>query len=221
MTESIPVLTLDGPSGAGKGTVSRALAQRLGWHYLDSGAIYRALAIAVLDRDVELEATDEIVRIAQGMRLEFLAGAEPSVILDGRDITPRIGLETTGNAASKVAAQGPVRRVLLDKQRAFRRLPGLVADGRDMGTVVFPEAAFKVFLTASAEERAQRRYKQLNEKGMDVSLASLIHEIEERDRRDRERVEAPLAVAEGALVVDSSHLSIEQVIGRCLALVGP
>jgi CMP/dCMP kinase len=217
--QDIPVLTLDGPSGAGKGTVSRAIARQLGWHYLDSGAIYRSLAIAVLDRGIALDDVDAVVAVANAMDLAFDAGDPPKVLLDGVDISDRTGTETVGNAASKVAAIGPVRQALLQKQREFRQAPGLVADGRDMGTVVFPEAQYKVFLTASAEERARRRYKQLKEKGADVSLARLTTEIEERDRRDRERTEAPLKMVDGACFVDSSDLNIQQVIERCLALV--
>ena len=219
MSESIPILTLDGPSGAGKGTVSRALARRLGWHYLDSGAIYRSLAIAVLDRGIALDAIEQIVAVAATMQLSFESGDEPRVLLDGADITARIGSEVCGNTASKIAALGPVRQALLQKQRGFCQPPGLVADGRDMGTVVFPQAFRKIFLTASAEERAQRRYKQLKEKGLDVNLSNLTSEIEERDRRDRERAEAPLKEAEDAIVLDTSALSIEQVIERCLDLL--
>lgn len=219
MRTSIPVVALDGPSGAGKGTVSRALAQRLGWHYLDSGAIYRSLAVAVLDAGLPLDDIDGIVAIAQSMNLVFPAGDTPRVMLNGADITARIGTETCGNTASKIAAQGPVRQALLQKQRAFRQVPGLVADGRDMGTVVFTDAPIKIFLTASAEERALRRHKQLIEKGIDVNLADLTREIEERDRRDRERSEAPLKIAEGAVLVDTSTLSIDQVIARCLSLI--
>lgn len=220
MSVKIPVFTLDGPSGAGKGTVSRALAKRLGWHYLDSGAIYRSLAIAVLEKGVSLDDIEEIVKIAQAMKLSFQSDETPKIVLDGRDITSRIQTETCGNTASKIAAYGPVRCALLQKQREFRQPPGLVADGRDMGTVVFPDASYKVFLTASAEERAMRRYKQLKEKGNNVSLSHLTKEIEERDRRDRERSEAPLTMAEGAVLVDSSRLTIEQVIERCLRLIG-
>jgi len=219
MSASIPVLTLDGPSGAGKGTVSRAIAKRLGWHYLDSGAIYRALAVAVMDRGVSPDDVERIVAIAQAMDLAFQANETPRVILDGCDISERIQTESCGNTASKIAALGPVRQALLEKQRGFRRSPGLVADGRDMGTVVFPDAPYKVFLTASAEERALRRYKQLKEKGNDVSLSALTKEIEERDRRDQERSVAPLRRAEHAVLVDSSHLSIEEVIVQCLALI--
>jgi CMP/dCMP kinase len=219
VAQDIPVMTLDGPSGAGKGTVSRAIAQRLGWHYLDSGAIYRALAIAALDAQQALDDVDGIVRTATGMDLRFEPGEPPRALLNGQDVSARLGLEVTGNAASKVAALGPVREVLLQKQRGFRRAPGLVADGRDMGTVVFIDAGCKIFLTASAEERALRRYKQLKEKGVDVSLPDLTREIEERDRRDAERSQAPLKMAEDAHLVDSSAMGIEEVISRCLEIL--
>ena len=219
METIIPVVTLDGPSGAGKGTVSRALAERLGWHYLDSGAIYRSLAIAVQDQAIDLADEYSIVAVAQSMTLSFASGAIPRVVLNGQDITDRIGTETCGNTASKVAAIGAVRRVLLQKQREFRRLPGLIADGRDMGTMVFPDAPLKIFLTASAGERALRRYKQLKEKGMDVSLSRLTKELEERDQRDMERNDAPLKPADDAHYLDSSSLTVEQVIDRCLNLI--
>lgn len=216
---TIPVVAIDGPAGAGKGTVSRALANRLGWHYLDSGAIYRSLAVAVEDAGVDAQDIDGIVAVAGRMDLRFAAGDTPAVILDGQDISERITTETCGALTSKLAALGPVRQALLQKQREFRRLPGLVADGRDMATVVFTDAAHKIYLTASAEERARRRYKQLKEKGIDVSLAVLTKEIEERDRRDMERSIAPLKMAEGAVLVDSSTMGIEEVIGRCLSLI--
>ncbi|MDD5033755.1 MAG: (d)CMP kinase [Methylococcaceae bacterium] len=216
MGEHIPVVTLDGPAGAGKGTVSRALAQRLGWRYLDSGAIYRSLAVAVMDEGLALEDRAGISAIARTMELRFESDPSPRVILNGRDISDRISSETCGNLTSKIAALGPVRQALLQKQREFRQPPGLVADGRDMGTVVFPDADYKIFLTASAEERAFRRHKQLKEKGIDVSLTRLTNEIEERDQRDRERSEAPLKMADDAFLVDSSAMSIEQVITCCL-----
>ena len=218
MGENIPVMTLDGPAGAGKGTVSRGIAKRLGWHYLDSGAIYRSLAIAVQDASVELDDIIGMVEVANKMDLSFGSGVTPVVILDGQIISDRITSEICGNMTSKIAALGPIRQVLLNKQREFRKRPGLVADGRDMGTVVFPDAEFKVFLTASAEERAQRRYKQLKEKGIDVSLTGLAKEIEERDRRDMERSEAPLKMADDAVLVDTSDMSIDEVINHCLAL---
>ncbi|MEF3074503.1 (d)CMP kinase [Methylobacter sp. Wu1] len=216
---AIPVLTIDGPSGAGKGTVSRAVAKRLGWHYLDSGSIYRSLAIAVLKQKVELTDVPEIVKVAQSMALEFECNDELVVKLDGEDITSQLGLESTGNAASIVAVLPEVRSVLLQKQKDFKKMPGLVADGRDMGTVVFPDAEIKVFLTASAAERAQRRYKQLIEKGIDANLALLTNEIEERDRRDTERKTAPLSMASDALYIDSSNMTIDEVIEEVVNLI--
>ena len=212
----IPVLTIDGPSGSGKGTVSRAVARELGWHFLDSGAIYRSLAIAVLRAGIAFDDEQRIADLGLAMDLAFSADDPPKVFLAGEDIAGEIGTETTGNAASRVAQIGLVRRALLDKQQSFRQAPGLVADGRDMGTVVFKDAAHKVFLTASAEVRALRRLKQLKDKGLDVNLDGLTREIEERDRRDRERAEAPLVMAEGALHIDSSDLPIPEVIRRVL-----
>jgi cytidylate kinase len=220
MQDTIPVLTIDGPSGAGKGTAARAVAARLGWHFLDSGVIYRALAVAAMDRGVSWENEAALTALAHSLDLVFEAEPAPRVLLWNADIGGRIVTEECGNLASKLAAFPAVRRALLDKQRGFRRLPGLVADGRDMGTVVFPEAPYKIFLTASAEVRAHRRYNQLKEKGMDVSLACLTKEIEERDRRDRERKTAPLKAAEDAVVIDSSALSVEEVIQACLSVVG-
>lgn len=215
----IPVLTIDGPSGAGKGTVSRLAAKRLGWHYLDSGSIYRSLALAVMQQGIDPADEAAIVRTAETMRLEFDCGEELTVRLNGADVTALLPLESTGAAASSVAAIPEVRRVLLQKQRDFKQAPGLVADGRDMGTVVFPEASFKVFLTASAEERGLRRYKQLKEKGIDANLIQITNEIEERDRRDRERATAPLAMASDALFLDSSALAIDSVVEEVLNLV--
>lgn len=216
---SVPVLTIDGPSGAGKGTVSRAVAKLLGWNYLDSGSIYRSLAIAVLQAQVALDDVAAVTRVAKDMQLEFDCGDELVVRLDGVDITSQLAIETTGNAASVVAAYPDVRSVLLQKQKDFQRAPGLVADGRDMGSVVFPDAQFKVYLTASAEERANRRFKQLIEKGIDANLLQITREIEERDRRDSERATAPLMVPEGATAIDSSSLSIQQVIDTVMTLV--
>jgi cytidylate kinase len=220
MTVEIPVFAIDGPSGSGKGTVSRAVARRLGWHFLDSGAIYRALALAVAREGLALTEVERIAGLAEQMDLRFSSGEPPAVWLDGTDITDQIPTESCGAMASAVAALKPVRQALLQKQRDFRQHPGLVADGRDMGTVVFPDARFKVFLTASAGVRAQRRHKQLKEKGLDVTLAGLTRDIEERDERDRTRAEAPLRMADGAILVDSSELGIDEVIERCLAVLG-
>jgi cytidylate kinase len=215
----IPVLTIDGPSGAGKGTVSRLVAKKLGWHYLDSGSIYRSLAIALLKQSADLANEAEIIKVAQAMALEFDCGDELVVKLNGENITDQLGLENTGNIASQIAALPGVRRVLLQKQQDFRQPPGLVADGRDMGTVVFPDAENKVFLTASAAKRAERRYKQLIEKGTDANLISITNEIEERDRRDMERKTAPLVMASDALYIDSSDLAIEAVVEEVLNLI--
>jgi len=216
---AIPVLTIDGPSGAGKGTVSRAVAKKLGWNYLDSGSIYRSLAIAVLKQQLSLEDEGAIVNIARSMKLEFDCGDVLVVRLDNIDITTQLGLENTGNTASIIAALPEVRRVLLQKQKDFKQLPGLVADGRDMGTVVFLDAKNKVFLTASAEKRAERRYKQLIEKGIAANLAQITIEIEDRDRRDSERKTAPLAIADDAIYIDSSDMTVESVIAEVLNLI--
>lgn len=212
----VPVITVDGPSGSGKGTISQLLAGRLGWHFLDSGALYRALGLAAGSRGLPLDAEQELAELAGHLALRFEGGR---ILLDERDVSDEIRTEASGNAASKVAALPAVRAALLDWQRDQARPPGLVADGRDMGSVVFPQAPLKVFLTASADERAHRRYKQLKQKGFDVSLASLVEEIEERDRRDRSRSVAPLRPAPGAYELDSTGLSIEEVLDRVLVKV--
>jgi len=216
---SVPVLTIDGPSGAGKGTVSRAVAKKLGWNYLDSGSIYRSLAIASIKQSADLDSPSEVVKVAESLHLEFECGDELIVKLEGEDITSQLGSEQTGSVASKIAAIPEVRLVLLQKQKDFKQFPGLVADGRDMGTVVFPDAKYKVYLTASAGERAERRYKQLIEKGIDVNLRKIREEIEERDRRDSERETAPLAMAADAFYIDSSDLTLDAVIQEVLNLV--
>ena len=207
------VITIDGPSGSGKGTISQLLAERLGWHFLDSGALYRVLGLAIEKKGVTCDKTAEVAAIAGAMTIDFQG---PQVLLEGEDVTDQIRTEKAGNAASKVAAIPEVREALLDWQRHYARDPGLVADGRDMGTVVFPDAELKVFLTASAEERAKRRYKQLKEKGLDVNVPSLTEEIRQRDERDRNRSVAPLVAAEGAMEVDSTALSINEVLDLVL-----
>jgi len=211
----VPVITVDGPSGSGKGTVSRMLAARLGWHLLDSGALYRLVGVAAEQRSIPLDDAAGLARIARDMRAEFSPHSD-AVYLDGKDVSDRLRTEQAGMAASKVAALPAVREGLLARQRGFARAPGLVADGRDMGTVVFPAARLKLFLTASPEERAKRRHKQLKEKGIDVSLPDLSRDIAQRDSRDENRPVAPLRPAEDARVVDSSSLNPEQVLDRIL-----
>jgi cytidylate kinase len=220
MTDRVPVATIDGPSGSGKGTISRAVAQVVGWHLLDSGALYRLVAFAGRDRGLGAADIDGHARLAASMDIAFGVGPDGSeqVLLAGEDVTQAIRTETAGQGASRVAAWPAVRTALLARQRAFARPPGLVADGRDMGTVVFPEASLKVYLTASAEERASRRYKQLKDKGSGVSLSALSREITERDARDSTRAVAPLIPAPDAEVIDSTGLSIEKVVGRVLEL---
>jgi cytidylate kinase len=210
------VITIDGPSGSGKGTIAERVAKRLGWHCLDSGALYRLVGLAAERAGIELDQAGKLADLARSMEAEFKQG---SVFLQGEDVGTAIRTETAGNAASKVAALPEVREALLEWQRAYARAPGLVADGRDMGSVVFPGAQVKIFLTASAEERAQRRYKQLKEKGLDVNLAHLIAEIRERDDRDRNRSVAPLKAPAGALEVESTTLSIDEVFERVMARV--
>ncbi|MES9812582.1 MAG: (d)CMP kinase [Candidatus Thiodiazotropha sp.] len=212
----VPVITVDGPSGSGKGTLAQRIAEALGWHFLDSGAIYRVLGLMVERAGIGGENVDKIADMAKGMPLSFDQGR---VLLDGEDVSRIIRTETIGNAASKVAAIPQVREALLAWQRNYARSPGLVADGRDMGTVVFPQAKVKIFLTASAEERAQRRYKQLKEKGLGVNLARLTEEIRERDERDSKRAVAPLVASESAYQLDSTAMTIDEVYGRAMQIV--
>lgn len=222
MIRQVPVITIDGPSGSGKGTVAALLAAKLGWNFLDSGALYRLLAFAARNHGVDLTNEEALKLLAAHLDVQFGAakvGQGMQIILEGEDVTQAIRNEQVGAGASQVAALPVVRAALLQRQKAFREPPGLVADGRDMGTVVFPDAPLKIYLTASAEERARRRYLQLNSKGDDVNLASLLDEIRARDERDTQRDVAPLKPADDAVQLDSTDLSIEQVLGQILSEV--
>jgi len=214
VSASAPVVTIDGPSGAGKGAVSRALAGRLGWHLLDSGALYRLTALAGERRNLAKDDQAGHARLASALNIEFLAGSDGAekILLDGQDVTTAIRSEQAGTGASRVATWPVLRQALMARQHAFARPPGLVADGRDMGSVVFPQAALKIFLVASPEERALRRYNQLKGKDSAVTLAALSREIEARDRQDSSRPVSPLVCAEGAIVVDSTRLGILEVV---------
>ncbi|MHB0853430.1 (d)CMP kinase [Stutzerimonas nitrititolerans] len=222
MISQIPVVTIDGPSGSGKGTVAALLAAKLGWKFLDSGALYRLLAFAARNHGVDLTNEEALKVLAAHLDVQFdtaESGQGMCIVLEGEDVTEAIRNEVVGAGASQVAALPAVREALLQRQKAFREAPGLVADGRDMGTVVFPDATLKIFLTASAEERARRRFLQLKAKGDDVNLASLLDEIRARDERDTQRTVAPLKPADDAIQLDSTELSIEQVLERILCEV--
>ena len=220
MNSPAPVITIDGPSGSGKGTVAGRLANDLKWRLLDSGALYRLLAFAAANHGVALDNEPLLSKLAAHLDVQFVGatnGKAASIILEGDDVTHSIRSEQVAAGASTVAALPAVRAALLERQRAFREFPGLVADGRDMGTVVFPDAPLKIFLTASAEERARRRYLQLKAKGDDVSLPRLLEEIRARDERDTQRAIAPLKPAADAIQLDSTELSIEQVLERIMS----
>ena len=219
---SAPVIAVDGPSGSGKGTLCQHLAQHLGWALLDSGALYRLVGLAGVKHGIALDQEAPLSEVARNLDVRFepgVAGEPTAVILEGEDVSDEVRSESTGALASQVAVLQGVREALLGRQQAFATLPGLVADGRDMGTVVFTAAPLKIFLIASAEERAQRRYKQLINKGESVSLAALLEDIRARDKRDSEREVAPLKPADDAVILDSSGLGIEEVFSRVLALV--
>jgi cytidylate kinase len=217
----VPVLTIDGPSGSGKGTISRAVARSLGWHFLDSGVLYRVVGWAALKRDIALDDESALAELSGHIDLVFRdEGAdEPVILVDGERVGAQLRTEATGDAASRIAALPAVRAALLDKQRNCRTAPGLVADGRDMGTVVFPDAGHKVFLTASVEERADRRHKQLKAKGVDANILALSQEIRLRDQRDRERPVAPLKPADDAVIIDTTGVGIDEVVRQVLGLV--
>ncbi|WP_148862475.1 (d)CMP kinase [Marinobacter fonticola] len=218
--QTIPVITIDGPSGSGKGTIAQMVARSLGYHLLDSGALYRLTALAAQRHGVGIQDVDGLVRVAGKLDVAFLPtppGEPARVLMAGDDVTAEIRTETCGENASQVAAIQAVRDALLQRQRDFRQTPGLVADGRDMGTVIFPDATVKIFLTASAEERAERRYRQLLDAGVDVSIDALLKEIRARDDRDTNRISAPLRPADDAQVIDSSGLSIEEVLEKVMA----
>lgn len=218
----MPVITVDGPSGSGKGTVCRLLADKLGWDVLDSGAIYRVLALAALHHQIALDNEEALVPLAANLDVQFLVDSQTNagkVILEGEDVSTTIRNEEVGAAASKVAALPRVREALLRRQRAFRTENGLIADGRDMGTVVFQDAPLKIYLTASAEERARRRFVELNERGLDVTLSGLLEDIQARDERDMNRAVAPLVPADDAIELDTSELNAQQVFDKVMTLL--
>ncbi|NOU49277.1 (d)CMP kinase [Pseudoalteromonas sp. JBTF-M23] len=222
MPASMPVITVDGPSGSGKGTVCRLLAEKLNWDVLDSGAIYRVLSLAALHHQIALDNEEALVPLAANLDVQFLidpVSKKSKVILEGEDVSSTIRDEKVGSAASKVAALPRVREALLRRQRAFRSEQGLIADGRDMGTVVFPDAEIKLYLTASAEERANRRYLELNAKGLDVTLSGLLEDIKARDDRDMNRKVAPLVPADDAIVIDTTQLDAQQVFMKVMSIL--
>jgi len=218
----IPVLTLDGPSGVGKGTVASIIAQKLDWHLLDSGAIYRAFAIVARDNDIKIDDIDGLLKLANNFDISFKLNSnhEPlNVYLNNVEVSSELRTEKTAALASQFAKIESLRKVLLVKQRQFKKIPGLVADGRDMGTVVFPDAPFKVFLTAEIEERAKRRLKQLQESGITGNISHTLAEVQKRDKRDENRQHSPLRPAKDALVIDTTNLSINEVITKVMALI--
>jgi cytidylate kinase len=221
VNSAVPVLTIDGPSGSGKGTISRSVARALNWRLLDSGALYRLVAFAGRQAGLSLEDGDALARLAETFDIRFGSDAsgEEAIHLGGREVIHDIRTEQAGNDASRVAALPAVRAALLERQRRFAAPPGLVADGRDMGTVVFPDARIKIFLTASLAERAARRHKQLKEKGVTANLAALSLEIAERDRRDISRAIAPLVASPDAISIDTTGMPVEAVVERILAIV--
>lgn len=222
MSHKEPVITIDGASGTGKGVVTHLVAKQLGWRLLDSGALYRVLALCAQNHGILFDNEPALTVLAEHLDVQFIAediSLPPRILLEGQDVTDIIRTEKIGNAASKVGALPAVRTALLSRQRAFRSAPGLVTDGRDMGTVVFPDADVKIFLIASPEERARRRYNQLKEKEISVNLSDLIEELRERDHRDVQRTHAPLRPADDAISIDTDQLSIQQVVERVMSVV--
>ena len=216
----VPVIAVDGPGGSGKGTITTRLAEYLGWHFLDSGALYRLTALAAIKKQVPLDDEAALGEVATNLDIRFETHeGTVKALLEGVDVTDRLRFEDTGAVASRIAAIPAVRAALSERQRRFRQPPGLVADGRDMGTVIFPDAGLKIFLTASAEIRAERRYKQLKEKGESVNLTRLFREIKARDLRDQSRSVAPLRPAEDAVIIDSTDLSIDEVFDKVVSLI--
>lgn len=218
----VPVITIDGPSGSGKGTIASAVAEQLGYHFLDSGALYRVVALASLNRKIAEDDTQSLVDLARTAPIEFRRSLDggSQVLLGGQEVTRDLRREEVGDRASRIATIKPLRAELLTRQRRWRRLPGLVADGRDMGTVIFPDAVLKIYLTASAEIRAERRHKQLIDKGMQANIAGLLADIIERDNRDYNREIAPLQPAEDSVSIDSTELTIDEVVTKVLDFAG-
>ncbi|MAM70718.1 MAG: cytidylate kinase [Gammaproteobacteria bacterium] len=218
MSNSIPVITIDGPSGTGKGTISGMLSKELGWHFLDSGALYRLVAVGAEKKGISYSNINDLVDFALAMEVQFSTQFDGSIELNGEEVSALVREESSAGKASQVAAIPEIRQALSKRQRVFRQPPGLVADGRDMGTVIFPDALCKFFLTASPEERAQRRYKQLINKGLSVNLRALLQDIQARDERDSNRAVSPLVPAEDAHVIDTSDLSIDEVFTQVLLI---
>ena len=216
MANNIPVIAIDGPSASGKGTVAQIVAEKLGFHYLDSGALYRIVALAAFERGIDWQAESEIAKLVAQLNIKFEHG---EIFLDQQNVSEKIRTEQMGQGASKVAAHPQVRLALIDLQHSFRQAPGLVADGRDMATVIFPDARTKIFLTASAQVRAERRYQQLISKGLAADYSAILKDLQDRDERDSQRAVAPLQQAPDAELVETSQLNIEQAVGKVLEAV--
>ena len=216
MANNIPVIAIDGPSASGKGTVAQIVAEKLGFHYLDSGALYRIVALAAFERGIDWQAESEIAKLVAQLNIKFEHG---EIFLDQQNVSEKIRTEQMGQGASKVAAHPQVRLALIDLQHSFRQAPGLVADGRDMATVIFPDARTKIFLTASAQVRAERRYQQLISKGLAADYSAILKDLQDRDERDSQRAVAPLQQAPDAELVETSQLNIEQAVSKVLEAV--